>query len=414
MQNDGNFVLYSASHAAVWSSRTAGHPGAFLVLQDDGNLVIYDSNGAALWASNTMIIRQAVPGFLPHTAGFHFSNSAFDHVPDVTIDILGKKVGIGDAANGLCGGMVFAVRDYFEAGISIPQRNVSPSSGPLFDYIVKRLFDSFDLLLPPPPLPPVPGLFITPIPPFGPGPLTYMHLMDPALPDHETVASQIGASYHGRAWVMIVDSWPRIKADIDTHHLSPIGLIEIKNTDPTLMGKNHQVLVYGYSLDGSDLTLRLYDPNEPDNDTVTMSLNIAHPEHTTTVTNTAASPVWGFFRPAYTFSPPPAPETKGQMWHTIRNPDGSWQPSYGLIEGQESNDPGPFGQVACGGVAGALHVVGLSSGGQMWHTIRNPGGTWQPSYGLIEGQESNDPGPFAQVACGGVVGAGHVVGLTNR
>jgi VCBS repeat protein len=324
MQADGNFVLYSASHTAVWASNTAGHPGAFLVLQDDGNLVIYDSKGAALWASNTVIVRQDVPGFLPSTSGFHFPNS-FDHVPDLTIDVLGNKVGIGDANNGLCGGMVFAVRDYFEAGIPIPQQNFSPSSGPLFDYIVKRLFDSFDLLLPPPPLPPVPGLFITPIPPFGPGPLTYMHLMDPALPDHETVASQAGLAYRGRAWVMIIDSWPRIKTDIDTHHLSPIGMIEIKDSDPTKMGQNHQVIVYGYSLDGTDLTLRLYDPNAPDNDTVTMSLNIGHPEHTTAVTNTAAKMVWCFFRPAYTFSSPPARGlsggdlalTGGTGWATI-------------------------------------------------------------------------------------------------
>jgi hypothetical protein len=306
MQGDGNFVLYSANHAAVWASNTVGHPGAFLVLQDDGNLVIYAPNGAPLWASNTMIIRQDVPGFLPSTGGFRFSNSSFSHVPDLTINVLGNNIGIGDAANGLCGGMVFAARDFFEAGIPIPQQSANPSSGPLFDYIVTRLFDSFDLTLPPPPLPPVPGVFITPIPPFGPGPLTYMHLMDPALPDHETVASQSGFSYRGRAWVMIVDSWPRIKTDIDTHHLSPIGLIEVKSADPTTMGQNHQVLTYGYSLDGTNLTLRLYDPNAPMNDTVTMTLDIAHPDHTTAVTNTIVPMVWCFFRPAYAFSAPPS------------------------------------------------------------------------------------------------------------
>src|SRR5262249_40923797 len=145
-----------------------------------------------------------------------------------------------------------------------------------------------------------------PIPPYGPGPLTYMHLMDPALPDHETVASQAGLAYRGRAWVMIVDSWPRIKTDIDTHHLSPIGMIEIKDTDPTKMGQNHQVLFSGYSLDGTDLPLRLYAPTPPDNNTVTMSLNIGPPEHPPAVTNPAAKMVGCFFRPAYPFSSPPA------------------------------------------------------------------------------------------------------------
>ena len=39
-----------------------------------------------------------------------------------------------------------------------------------------------------------------------------------------------------------------------------------------------------------------------------------------------------------------------QLWHTIRHADGSWQPSFGLVEGQESNNPGPFGAISCGGV----------------------------------------------------------------
>jgi hypothetical protein len=34
----------------VWASATAGHPGAYLVVQNDGNLVIYDPQGKALWA----------------------------------------------------------------------------------------------------------------------------------------------------------------------------------------------------------------------------------------------------------------------------------------------------------------------------------------------------------------------------
>jgi hypothetical protein len=98
------------------------------------------------------------------------------------------------------------------------------------------------------------------------------------------------------------------------------------------------------------------------------------------------------------------------MWHTIRNPDGTWQPTYGLIESQETNDPGPFSAVACAGVVNSLHVAGLSADGKMWHTIRNLNGTWQRTYGLIESQETNDPGPFGAIACAGVVDSLHVVG----
>lgn len=60
------------------------------------------------------------------------------------------SVPIGDASNGLCGGMAFAVRDYFEAGKPPPDDAEPPSEGGLFDHIVDRLFDSFDLPLGPP------------------------------------------------------------------------------------------------------------------------------------------------------------------------------------------------------------------------------------------------------------------------
>jgi hypothetical protein len=193
--------------------------------------------------------------------------------------------------------MVFAARDYFEAGILIPVNTTNPSSGFLFDYIVQRLLDSFNLLLPPPPP------LLTPTPPFGPGPLTYMWLMNPTLPDHETVASNAGLAPRGRAWIMINSEWPKIKTDIDSGRLSPIGLVQIKSIDPFQMGKNHQVLAYGYDLNGTNLAIRLYDPNHPDDDAVTMSLSIADPQHTTSVT--IGTPVWCFFKPDYAFSKPP-------------------------------------------------------------------------------------------------------------
>jgi len=102
----------------------------------------------------------------------------------------------------------------------------------------------------------------------------------------------------------------------------------------------------------------------------------------------------------------------GQLWHTIRNPDGSWQPSFGLIEAQVENNPGSFDYVSCTGVGSDLHVVGIV-GGQLWHTIRHSGGSWQPSFGLIEAQVENNPGAFSIVDCGGVGSSLHVVGLAG-
>ncbi|MFD0404685.1 DUF6531 domain-containing protein [Kitasatospora sp. NPDC127116] len=54
MQSDGNLVLSSVStNQTLWSSGTAGHPGASATMQADGNLVVYDTGHNVLWASNT-------------------------------------------------------------------------------------------------------------------------------------------------------------------------------------------------------------------------------------------------------------------------------------------------------------------------------------------------------------------------
>ena len=52
MQADGNFVLYTADRAVVWTAETTG-PGAHLVLQDDRNVVIVAADGTTvLWTPN--------------------------------------------------------------------------------------------------------------------------------------------------------------------------------------------------------------------------------------------------------------------------------------------------------------------------------------------------------------------------
>ena len=225
-----------------------------------------------------------IAGFLPSKSGFHFSNS-FPNVPLRTIDIGITKVPIGSASNGLCGGMVFAVCDYFHAGATPPTDTTPPASGPLYDFIVDRLVASFNLPA---------------------GPLQYLHLMNPDLPDHETTASSLGLLPHGRAWVMICEEWPKIKADIDAGTLSPISLVLVKSHDPFQMGHNHQVLVYGYELVNNDLTLDIYDPNSPGNDNIRYSLDIGHPQQTTDVHRSdGGSTIYCFFHTPYTYAAPP-------------------------------------------------------------------------------------------------------------
>ena len=62
-----------------------------------------------------------VPGFVPSEDGLHFAN-CYPHEPQVVVDFLGHRLEFGDAANGLCGGMVYAVPAALAAKLVYPQR----------------------------------------------------------------------------------------------------------------------------------------------------------------------------------------------------------------------------------------------------------------------------------------------------
>jgi hypothetical protein len=202
-----------------------------------------------------------VPGFLPSTCGFRFAN-AFWPQPLLRIPLVGLgHLTIGNASRGLCGGMIFAVCDYFERGCAPPADREPPDHGsPLFAYLVRRLFDSFQL-------------------PWGP--LHYYRWMasrDVALLRHT-----------------VRRAWPRVRRDLDAGRLSPLGLIRPRSRNPLRLGENHQVLAYGYGLHepSGSLELAVYDPNHPGRDDVTLALNVQAPVSIVASTGDA---VRGFFR----------------------------------------------------------------------------------------------------------------------
>jgi Ig-like domain from next to BRCA1 gene len=228
-----------------------------------------------------MATSNAVPGFRASLDGLHFTNS-WPSEPDIIVDVwpIGK-VPIGDASNGLCGGMVYTVMDVFGAGLPPIPDTANPVQGtPLFNYLVSRLFASFD----------IPG-----------GVLKYYDWMN--TPDHDT--GIWFAIRRGVAWHTIMEEWPRVKADIDSGMLSPLALVTVYTTDPTMMGHNHQVLAYAYELDDANvLTLHLYDPNTAPfaADDVFLSLDLSNPTHTTPITHNVGIgnlPIRGFFRTTY-------------------------------------------------------------------------------------------------------------------
>jgi hypothetical protein len=232
-----------------------------------------------------------VPGFEPAINGFHFANS-FAHSPlrkfklgDIaTLDV-------GDAANGLCGGMSFSTADLHRAGLRPPSDTTPPvAESPAYNYIVDRQIASFD---------------------DGGVPLRFYQLMDPNRPAREPLLSIMAGwfriDHHSRTWVMIHEEWPKIRTDLDSGKLSMLGLVRVVNLDPKLLGHNHQVVAYGYDLNGSALTIRIYDPNWPGDETVTISLDIEDERG-------AAIPTWSkpdaelfcFFRAPYTPADPVA------------------------------------------------------------------------------------------------------------
>jgi len=247
-------------------------------------LEAFSSTAAPLLVPGAPSITRQMTEFLPSTHGFHFDNN-FPAVPDLVFHTPLGDLKIGDASNGLCGGMVYAAMDYFNAGLTIPADSTPPSSGNPFNYIVKRLFDSFDL--------PV-------------GVLKYIAMMNPLFPDGQAAIGNLGTAVNGRAWTMIRQEWPAIKQKLDTDQACPLGLIKVKSNDLGQLGHNHQVLTYGYDLKDNYLTLYIYDPNYHNDDTITLGLNLSDPQHATPVTYSTGESVFCFFHTDYAFSMPPA------------------------------------------------------------------------------------------------------------
>jgi len=226
-------------------------------------------------AADTPVV---VPDFLPSRNALPFTNrfapSELAHIsmPDPFSDIP-----IGNAANGLCGGMSFVTADYYHEGSRANPDPVTPPAGsPLFVNIVTRLFESFDL---------------------PDGVAEYLKLMDPLYGDTDNLID------NGRAWQMAHVQWPRIKAVIDEGQPCPINLVMVKSLLPTDLGQNHQVLVYGYKLSGNLLVLRIYDPNSAAKqpDSIMMTLDLSRTDRRIVVDKNFVEgmPIYCFFVPPY-------------------------------------------------------------------------------------------------------------------
>ena len=80
----------------------------------------------------------AGPDFTPSVNGFRFTNS-FPPVPLIRLDLgVAGEVGLGDASQGVCGGMVFAALDYWHADGTSPAAQPAARSPP-DRFLVQRI-----------------------------------------------------------------------------------------------------------------------------------------------------------------------------------------------------------------------------------------------------------------------------------
>ncbi|MBX7553332.1 hypothetical protein [Streptomyces sp. NPDC004232] len=222
--------------------------------------------------------------FRPSQHGFPFDNS-WTSAPLTSIDLGVATIPIGNAEYGLCGGMVYAALDYWAASLPVPQDRPDPAAPgtALYDFIVSRLFDSFDL----------PSL-----------PATLVAIGNPAYPD----TGSAGNPLEGRSPTIIKDAWPQIRTWIDGGFPAPICLVKVLSVNPLDLQHDHQVAVWGYQMSGNQVTLSLYDPNFAGRDDLTIQFDesdVLNPP-SITVSDPAQGQVFCFVTTAYTQKTPPS------------------------------------------------------------------------------------------------------------
>jgi hypothetical protein len=196
--------------------------------------------------------------FLPSVHGFPFANGWPASLPVVEIPTPFGRVPVGDARFGVCGGMVFAALDLFHYGLPVP---ADPTPA-VWRYLARRLLASWD-------------------PPFG-GLRYYLWQTRPRL-TRATVAGE----------------WPKVRAVLDAGHPAPLGLVQVHAFDPRQVVRNHQVLAYGYEATADAVTLRVYDPNWPGDDRLTLTFG-PDPDRERAVVHGLEGPtVRGFFLTEY-------------------------------------------------------------------------------------------------------------------
>ncbi|HSR86149.1 MAG TPA: hypothetical protein VLM11_18380 [Streptosporangiaceae bacterium] len=225
--------------------------------------------------------------FVPSQHAFGFAN-AWPDEPALSLLTPVRPIRIGNAARGLCGGMVFATLDYWHAGAQPPATMPTPGE-PLFRFIVWRLIQSWH----------VPT-----------GVARYYYWM--TLPDGDDwrgLSRRAPARRMGLQTRTMAAQWPQIRAQLDAGQPTAIGLVTVAGANPLQLGRNHQVLAYSYQVAGSRVSLQVYDPNSGPADDIYIRFDTVAPHAGFTHSVKIGLPVRGFFLTPYFPVQPPAAVT---------------------------------------------------------------------------------------------------------
>jgi hypothetical protein len=225
-------------------------------------------------------LTSTVLDFRPSRHGLHFANR-FD--PGTAQRLLDP----GSPVMGLCGGMVYTVRDLYERRIDPPPDRVPPARGSRrFRALFRRQVESFDWLRLP--------LRFWILAALHRQPRTWWSRLLRRRPLGELVRER---------------EWPRIRAEIDAGRLTHLGLVREACANPFHLTRNHQVLAWGYRVEPGGISVRVYDPNWPDRDDV--ELRVALDDPVPRLEQSTGEPLHGFFLAPYVPAEPRA-------WRTAR------------------------------------------------------------------------------------------------
>jgi hypothetical protein len=102
----------------------------------------------------------------------------------------------------------------------------------------------------------------------------------------------------------------------------------------------------------------------------------------------------------------------GRLYHSLRRRGGAWQDRFEVVESERLGGPEAFATVSCARAGDSVHLAALGAGGQLYHSVRDPDGVWRDFRCLGRGRLYDAPARFLAVDCAAIRGGSlQIVGV---